>query len=183
MQKLIMDLDGAPENLRGQRETFLSAYVRLPEYARLLAEEYAIMVKAHSHCGMDPGRVRLYMVGGRIKGSPLCASSDIDLVFRIGTPCRACGVTDKVVKAFKVPELNAQEGENVFDLVMKHALGICLHGMHARIMDYSISLCKRFGIKAADGGTRHLFDLQDWNADYAPSPGILLYDTGRGKKD
>lgn len=64
-------------------EEFEKIYKKLPEAANRIIEEYKLLCdKWH----LEPGRIKLYMVGGRIKGKPLSIDSDIDLLICVENP-------------------------------------------------------------------------------------------------
>ena len=175
LRRLILDLDNAPASLHAQREAFVGTYVQLPAYAKLLTNEYLDILQASSHCKIAPGRVKLYLVGGRVKRTPLRASSDIDLVFTISSLCKACGCNNKIVKAVNAPKIDAQDLGTMLDQMKKYIRSICIHTIHDLVLERSAPLCKMLGIKT------HI-DLVDWNANSISCSRILLYDTGREKK-
>jgi glutamine synthetase adenylyltransferase len=73
-------LSDTPPELKPKQAEFEAIYEQLPAIANDLITSYKLVC---SKCGLDPGETRLYMVGGRIKGKPLKASSDIDLIFTV----------------------------------------------------------------------------------------------------
>lgn len=66
--------------LETKRAEFENIYCQLPEIGQRLLIEYQ---KIMAQFGLDPGEVRLYMVGGRVQGKPLSKDSDIDLIFAV----------------------------------------------------------------------------------------------------
>gem|GEM_PF-4402977 len=61
----------------------LKGYEVLPDTARHLLFAY---VKLTKKIGLNVGEIRLYWVGGRVKGNPLRPFSDIDLIFEVQKP-------------------------------------------------------------------------------------------------
>lgn len=74
-----LDATSAPE-IRGR---FERTYEKLSEAANAITAEYNDLLK---QSGLKPGEIRLYMVGGRLKGKPLKKDSDIDLMFMTENP-------------------------------------------------------------------------------------------------
>lgn len=64
------------------RVKFEQLYQKLPEFAERITKDYFEIMKQNYR---NPGEVRLYMVGGRVKDQPLKDTSDIDLVFAVET--------------------------------------------------------------------------------------------------
>lgn len=62
------------------KKKFEQLYQKLPEFAERITKDYFDIMQKNYR---NPGEIRLYMVGGRIKGQPLKDSSDIDLVFAV----------------------------------------------------------------------------------------------------
>ena len=60
------------------KEKFEFIYMHLLEAASRIVKNYRAICTRN---GLDPGKIRLYMVGGRVKGKPLKEDSDIDLLF------------------------------------------------------------------------------------------------------
>src|SRR4051794_32128336 len=59
---------------------FRNVYEHLSEAASRIIVSYKDILAG---AGFNPGRVRLYMGGGRLKGKPLREDSDIDLFFTV----------------------------------------------------------------------------------------------------
>lgn len=74
--------DGEP-NLLPVRERYLDAFEKLPDAAEEIVTAYHRVATEHD---LAPGNIRLFLVGGRVKGvgsKPLSADSDLDLVFAV----------------------------------------------------------------------------------------------------
>jgi hypothetical protein len=69
-----------PEELHIKRDEFEAIYKALPDIAQELVAAYKEILGAYK---LNPGEVKLYMVGGRVKGAPLKETSDIDLIFSV----------------------------------------------------------------------------------------------------
>jgi hypothetical protein len=62
------------------RKKFEKIYEKLPEATKKIADSYHSLLSQYH---LNPGEIRVYMVGGRVKGKPLSEDSDIDLVFAV----------------------------------------------------------------------------------------------------
>jgi len=69
------------EDLKPTREKFKKIYEKLPDVGQKIAESYHDMLHK---VGLNPGEIRVYIVGGRVKGKPLKADSDIDIIITVG---------------------------------------------------------------------------------------------------
>lgn len=61
------------------KDTFSKLHLVIPDFVR----EYR---KGLEELGLDPGKITVYQVGGRVTGTPLCSGSDIDLCFAFEKP-------------------------------------------------------------------------------------------------
>lgn len=73
------DLDGLITARQELEFTFSHFPELIPAFTSLYREEL-------NKLGFDPGEIRLYMVGGRIREKPLRESSDIDIIFTFEKP-------------------------------------------------------------------------------------------------
>ena len=65
------------------REELRKTFERFPE----LIDEFISIYQAElKQAGIEPGDIQLFMVGGRVSGKPLKASSDIDLLWGFDKP-------------------------------------------------------------------------------------------------
>ena len=71
-------LDTLRDKLPVRREQMQSAFVRIREIS---AEMVSVYRKVCARNGLNPGKISLYVVGGRTRLKPLQHSSDIDVVF------------------------------------------------------------------------------------------------------
>lgn len=78
-----------PEKLTEIKRKFEQIYTQLPEIATHILMEYSELLHKWD---LDPGRVDLYMVGGRVKGKPLKEDSDIDLIIGVENPSQSAEV-------------------------------------------------------------------------------------------
>ena len=69
----------SPEKL----EQFRIIFNKLGDFGRALVEKYHSQA---TDAGLNPGKIRLYLVGGRINGTPLREESDLDFVIEIEDP-------------------------------------------------------------------------------------------------
>jgi len=69
-------------------QRFNKIYDKLPEAATMIAERYH-QILAESPLHLNPGEVRVYLVGGRVKDKPLKEDSDIDLVITVSDPSQS----------------------------------------------------------------------------------------------
>lgn len=72
-----------PPELQTVKEKFETIYRKLPEAAAQITRIYHDTLTHHK---LNPGQIRLYMVGGRIQGKPLREDSDIDLMIAAQYP-------------------------------------------------------------------------------------------------
>jgi len=76
--------DGEPdEEVEATRGELSKTFEKFPILIPALCEKFADEMRK---IGYDFGKMRLYMVGGRVVGSPLKANSDIDLFFAFEKP-------------------------------------------------------------------------------------------------
>ncbi|HYD35610.1 MAG TPA: hypothetical protein VD999_06080 [Vitreimonas sp.] len=74
--------------LNGLKAEFDKIFANIEQIGRELVDFYVLV---HTSYGLNPGKVRLYMVGGRVIGKPLKETSDIDLVFQVEHPTQSAG--------------------------------------------------------------------------------------------
>ncbi|HSW90251.1 MAG TPA: nucleotidyltransferase domain-containing protein [Patescibacteria group bacterium] len=96
-------LDVPPE-LEGLREEFEAIYSKLSEIAGDFVVEYKNVLRPFD---LDPGEVRIYMVGGRVRGTPLKMDSDIDLIIAVSNVRQTPG--SSLVDAGKWGPMEAME--------------------------------------------------------------------------
>ncbi len=75
-------------NLKKTAEDFEKVYPRLLEFSDHLIQRYQEIANRYR---LNPGEIRLYMVGGRVRGTPLKEDSDIDLIFAVENPGSSLG--------------------------------------------------------------------------------------------
>lgn len=64
-------------------QELLQIYNQFPQLARSIMDAYLSVAKNY---GLLPKEARLYLVGGRVKGTQIAADSDLDLVFSVDDP-------------------------------------------------------------------------------------------------
>ncbi len=99
-EKLKDAVDPSLEDIRTRLDAI---YERLPELAPKILDIYKAVCAKN---GFKPGRVQLWMIGGRVQGKPLKADSDIDLVFAMER--RDLGPAAMVVRHLK----DVEDGED-----------------------------------------------------------------------
>lgn len=72
------NLDSLRAKLPKRREKMKSTLLKISEISRHMVNTYRTICERN---GMDPGRISVYIVGGRVREKPLQHSSDIDVVF------------------------------------------------------------------------------------------------------
>ena len=85
------------------RTDFEKVYEQLAETADQIVDMYRATLRKYN---LNPGEIRLNMVGGRVKGKPLKEESDIDLIFQ--TSNRSEDAETLQLTRFKNP-LDAQD--------------------------------------------------------------------------
>lgn len=85
----LLNAHPTPEKLIEIKRKFEQIYTQLPEIATHILTEYNQLLHKWD---LDPGRVNLYMVGGRVKGKPLKEDSDIDLIIGVENPSQSAEV-------------------------------------------------------------------------------------------
>jgi hypothetical protein len=75
-----LDTDTNANRFPETREKLVYAYKQLPAFSEKAVNAYYHLCAQYN---LDPGEIRLYMVGGRVRGTPLKEDSDIDLVFAV----------------------------------------------------------------------------------------------------
>lgn len=72
-----------PPELEGRAQEFRKIFDHLPEVARIFASIYRKHLQTYN---LDPGEIRIYLVGGRLTGRPLTKKSDIDFLCAASNP-------------------------------------------------------------------------------------------------
>lgn len=85
LTKYLLDLQNSHpiEASEETRKKFEVLFEKLPDFAERLTRDYYQILAGN---GRVPGEVRLYMVGGRVKGQPLKDTSDVDLYIAVENP-------------------------------------------------------------------------------------------------
>jgi len=98
-----LNADEVGEGLAETKRKFEDLYKKLPEIADQLIKKYRFALRIFE---LDPGQIKLFMVGGRIKGKPLKADSDIDLIFVVENPSQSAEGSGSITSANYKTQLN-----------------------------------------------------------------------------
>lgn len=126
-----------PPELHSKRAEFETIYEKLPEIVQDLLAAYKEVLTMYK---LDPGEVRLYLVGGRVKGKPLKEDSDLDLIFSVSNVKQSPGAV--LLEGYDV--LDSQDYKlMIMKQIMSRLKAICeAHGVsnHFHIIDYGTAL-------------------------------------------
>lgn len=82
----LLNKNPTPGNPQYLKLEFENIFLKLPELATEILTTYDSILKKYN---LNPGNMRLYMVGGRLKGKPLTSESDIDLLIWAEDPTQS----------------------------------------------------------------------------------------------
>lgn len=125
------------EELHSKRSEFEEIYEKLPIISQMLLAAYKEILTAYK---LNPGEVRLYMVGGRVKGKPIKEDSDIDLIFCVANKNHSPGAV--MLEGYK--PLDSQDYKLILmKQIMNKLRAICEQqdvANHFHIIEYGASL-------------------------------------------
>ncbi|MBF0123351.1 MAG: hypothetical protein HQL21_08125, partial [Candidatus Omnitrophica bacterium] len=77
------EMESPEQEIRDKAKVLISIYPHLVPLAQGLVRAYASLARTFD---LDPGKVQLRMVGGRVRGKPLKGTTDIDFIFSVEYP-------------------------------------------------------------------------------------------------
>ncbi|MEM3841360.1 MAG: nucleotidyltransferase domain-containing protein [Candidatus Micrarchaeaceae archaeon] len=168
------EADGREEKLELNSE-FIKIYKKLPQFAEKLISSYK---KVSSNLGMPDEVVRVYMVGGRVKGTPISDDSDIDIFIATESArssiesiesiarCKSCGFYKaQIYRLNAISEIKKSIGEICKELGIPNKFDVLGYGCSFP-KDNQLSSDKHIllgdSLLSAKNASMHQASMQKW---------------------